>query len=309
MGPDEFHEKLPDSDEGGLSDNAYTNIMVVWCMERAFNILDQLEIEERKSVVEKISLHKEELVKWRDITSNIHVSVNEDHIIEQFNGYFDLKELDWDAYREKYDNIHRMDRILKAEGKSPDAYKVSKQADVLMTYFNLDESEVHRILKKLGHKVPEDMLKRNFDYYLARTSHGSTLSRVVHSYLAEMTGDEKMCWDLYLEALSSDYVDIQGGTTGEGIHVGVMGGTVLSAISVFGGLNWQGDALRIQPDLPGNWKEMKFNFSFRGGFYKFHITHEKIKVSYYSEKQEEVRIFIRGMKFVLNHRKEIEAVL
>ena len=47
---------------------------------------------------------------------------------------------------------------------------------------------------------------------------------------------------MYMEALSSDFVDIQGGTTGEGIHVGVMGGTVLNAFTTFGGLNWHGDA-------------------------------------------------------------------
>ena len=27
MGPDEFHEKYQDTDEGGLKDNAYTNLM------------------------------------------------------------------------------------------------------------------------------------------------------------------------------------------------------------------------------------------------------------------------------------------
>lgn len=30
MGPDEFHEKYADAQEGGLKDNAYTNLMVAW---------------------------------------------------------------------------------------------------------------------------------------------------------------------------------------------------------------------------------------------------------------------------------------
>jgi trehalose/maltose hydrolase-like predicted phosphorylase len=42
----------------------------------------------------------------------------------------DLEELDWEFYREKYGDIHRLDRILKAEGKSPDNYKLAKQADL-----------------------------------------------------------------------------------------------------------------------------------------------------------------------------------
>ncbi len=309
MGPDEFHEKLPDDEEGGVKDNAYTNIMVVWCMKHAFDIMDQLDLDERKRVVDKIVLKKEELVKWKDISSNMNVNINEDGIIEQFEGYFGLKELNWDKYREKYDDIHRMDRILKAEGKSPDDYKVAKQADVLMTYYNIDPSEVHSLLKEMGYKVSGDMLKKNFDYYLERTSHGSTLSRVVHAYLAKLTGNNTMCWDMYLDALQSDYVDIQGGTTAEGIHMGVMGGTVLSAISIFAGLNWQAEALRLDPDLPQGWKEIKFSFRFKGGDYFFTIGNKKVKVAYKSENTDEVRIFIRGMKFVLSNDKIIETEL
>ncbi len=36
MGPDEFHEKYPGSEEGGLKDNTYTNIMVVWTLSKGF---------------------------------------------------------------------------------------------------------------------------------------------------------------------------------------------------------------------------------------------------------------------------------
>ena len=35
MGPDEFHEKYPGADEGGLRNNAYTNVMVAWICETA----------------------------------------------------------------------------------------------------------------------------------------------------------------------------------------------------------------------------------------------------------------------------------
>ena len=36
-----------------------------------------------------------------------------DGIISQFEGYNELEELDWDAYRAKYGNIQRLDRILR----------------------------------------------------------------------------------------------------------------------------------------------------------------------------------------------------
>ncbi len=30
MGPDEFHERYPGAETGGLRNNAYTNVMVAW---------------------------------------------------------------------------------------------------------------------------------------------------------------------------------------------------------------------------------------------------------------------------------------
>ena len=48
-------------------------------------------------------------------------------IISQFEGYEALEELDWDGYRAKYGNIQRLDRILRAEGKDPNRYKIAKR--------------------------------------------------------------------------------------------------------------------------------------------------------------------------------------
>ena len=51
MGPDEFHEKYPDSEEGGLKNNAYTNILAVWVIDKALTILnDLLSPGERKTM-------------------------------------------------------------------------------------------------------------------------------------------------------------------------------------------------------------------------------------------------------------------
>ena len=33
MGPDEYHEGYPDSDEQGLRNNTYTNVMAVWVLQ------------------------------------------------------------------------------------------------------------------------------------------------------------------------------------------------------------------------------------------------------------------------------------
>jgi len=278
MGPDEFHEQYPDATEGGIKDNAYINLMVAWALGKSRVILGIIGADAAAKLMNTIGLTESELAKWDEISGKLKLCINSDGIIAQYDGYFGLKELDWDLYKKKYGNIYRMDRILKSENLSPDEYKVAKQADMLMTFYNLDKEEVDGILQKLGYSLPADYLQRNLDYYLQRTSHGSTLSRVVHSKLALMAGNQDLSWQLYSEALASDFNDIQGGTTGEGIHAGVMAGTVLIALTVYAGINCNGEILRIHPQLPEEWNSMNFGLNFKGVQFELHIDNKKVKV-------------------------------
>lgn len=273
MGPDEFHEKYPDSEEGGLKDNAYTNLMVAWMFGKAKSLSDEFNLQNLSYKIEE-----KELGIWEEIVHNLRLVTNDEGIIAQYDRYFDLKELDWDGYRKKYGNVYRMDRLLKAEGKTPDEYKVAKQADTLMTFYNLEKEEVDEILGKMGVKLPADYVEKNLKYYLARTSHGSTLSRVVHAHLANLVGDNKLGWELYLDALTSDYQDIQGGTTAEGIHSGVMAGTVWIAITTFGGLSLHGEFPVFRPNLPDHWEKVSYGFDFRGNEYEAEVSRDKLRI-------------------------------
>jgi beta-phosphoglucomutase family hydrolase len=297
MGPDEFHEKYQDTDEGGLKDNAYTNLMVAWMLEKAGELLEKLDNGKKDALLERLRITEGETERWNDIASRINLVISPEGIISQYDGYFDLKELDFEEYRKKYHNIYRMDRLLKAEGKSPDEYKVAKQADTLMTFYNLSREETDKILERLDYHLPEDYLVRNLEYYLARTSHGSTLSRVVHAQLANITGDHQLSWELYLDALTSDYSDIQGGTTAEGIHAGVMAGTVWVALASFAGLNLHGEFPRFDPNLPGHWRKISFFFNFRGDDYECEITKSCVRIRIDRENEGVAMVGIRDKDF------------
>lgn len=170
MGPDEFHEQYPRSHEHGLRNNAYTNLMVVWLLDRSYQMLKNIRGVFRKKITKTLGITDELLRRWRDISHNMavpfHIGPQNKSIISQFEGYEHLKELDWEQYRSKYPNIGRMDRILKAEGDSPDNYKLSKQADVCMLFYLLTPKELHDILFNLGYKIPETFIQDNVDYYL-----------------------------------------------------------------------------------------------------------------------------------------------
>ena len=158
------------------------------------------------------------------MSRKMFVSFHGDGLISQFEGYEDLEELDWDHYREKYGNIQRLDRILRAEGDDPDKYKLTKQADAVMLFL-FPEDELKRIFERLGYDYAPEMVRENVEYYDHRTSHGSTLSFIAHAgILADL--DPESSWERYMVALESDVGDVQGGTTQEGIHMGVMAGTL-----------------------------------------------------------------------------------
>ncbi len=84
------------------------------------------------------------------------VPFHDDGIISQFEGYEELEELDWDAYREKHGNIQRLDRILRAEGDDPDRYKLAKQADTVMLFFLFYRRELQRLFARLGYELEPD---------------------------------------------------------------------------------------------------------------------------------------------------------
>jgi trehalose/maltose hydrolase-like predicted phosphorylase len=259
MGPDEFHEKMPLADEAGYTDNAYTNVLIVWTLRTCLKIIDLLPDGQARRIMKKAGIGRKSLDRWRDIVKKMNVIISEDGIIEQFEGYFGLKELDWEHYKRKYGNIHRMDRILKAEGKSPNEYKVAKQADVLMLFYLFRLEEIKDIFRDLGYGFSMRKLRKNYDYYLKRTSHGSTLSKVVHCYLAHILGIKKQTWKWYLDVLDSDIHDVQGGTTPEGIHTGVMGGSIDILLRGFAGIEIIDGVLCVDPKMPARIRTFRFS--------------------------------------------------
>jgi trehalose/maltose hydrolase-like predicted phosphorylase len=262
MGPDEFHEKYPGAQEAGLRNNAYTNVMVAWLCGLACEVLSLLPASRADALRTRLEISEEELRLWQDMSRRMFVPFHDDGIISQFEGYEELQELDWDRYRERYGNIQRLDRILHAEGDDPDRYKISKQADVVMLFYLLSPGALRGVFERLGYDYLPDTAERNIAYYDRRTSHGSTLSFV--TFAGVLTAlDPESSWERFLVALRSDFEDIQGGTTREGIHMGVMAGTVDLMQRAYPGIEIRDGVLHFQPRLPGAVKQVQFRMQFQ----------------------------------------------
>jgi len=277
MGPDEFHDAYPWRDRPGLDNNAYTNVMVAWLLRRALEALDRVGPDRGSELRETLALDQAEFDAWDEISRKLYVPLRDDGIIDQFEGYDRLEEFDWDGYRRKYGDIHRLDRLLEAEGDSVNRYKASKQADVLMLFYLFSAEELAALFRQLGYPFAGEMIPRNIDYYLQRTSNGSTLSNIVHSWVLARA-NRPGSWEILKQALESDIADVQGGTTPEGIHLGAMAGTVDLIQLGQTGLEIRDDLLRLNPCLPPELRRLALRVRYRGHWLDIDIGCDRMTV-------------------------------
>jgi trehalose/maltose hydrolase-like predicted phosphorylase len=262
IGPDEFHTGYDHRPFGGVDNNAYTNVMATWTIRRALEALEVLRPPDRRRLLETLSLDDEELTAWDHVASRMYVPFR-DGIISQFDGYEDLRELDWTRYRTTYGDIGRMDRILEAEGDDVNRFQVTKQADVLMLFYLMSADELAELFEFMGYEFVGAQIPRTIDYYIQRTSHGSTLSSVVHTWvLARANRAEASSY--FRDALSSDVADRQRGTTAEGIHLAAMAGSVDLLQRCYTGLELRSDRLVLGPMLPDTLGTLTFTMVYRG---------------------------------------------
>jgi beta-phosphoglucomutase family hydrolase len=277
MGPDEFHEGYPNSAKPGLNNNAYTNVMAVWVLWRALDVLDILPEIRRAELIAWLGLSAQEIERWTDISRRMCLPFHGDGLISQFEGYEDLAELDWEHYRTRYGNIQRLDLILEAENDSANRYKVSKQADVLMLFYLFSAEELGALFKRLGYPFENETIQRNVAYYDSRSSHGSTLSRVVHAWVLARS-DRPRAMRYFEEALQSDLSDIQQGTSAEGVHLGAMAGTVDLVQRALMGIEATEDILRLNPQLPQDVRRFEMRMRYRGHSLDLWLTSNALTV-------------------------------
>lgn len=304
MGPDEFHEAYPRTSIGGLSDNAYTNIMLVWSLNWLLDLRKNDEVD-FAAVCAEVDFDQLLLQKASDVAGNLALFIDDAGVIEQYQNYFSLKNLNLADYREKYGDIHRIDRILKSEDKSSNDYQVNKQADTLMAVYNLGEKMMQQLVAQLGYQLPKNWLRHNRDYYLARTVHGSTVSRPVFAMIDVVLGELDHALKYLITAIKSDFDDIQGGTTAEGIHTGVMGGTLSVIEHAFAGVKFYDRHVIVEPKIPHNWSYLSFAQRFQGALIRFTFQNNTLCV----EADRDICIIVQENKIHLSANREARIVL
>jgi trehalose/maltose hydrolase-like predicted phosphorylase/beta-phosphoglucomutase-like phosphatase (HAD superfamily) len=292
VGPDEFHDAYPNADRPGIDNNAYTNVMVVWLMRRAIDTVALLRGYYSLGLISTLGVEAAEIERWTDITSKMFVPFH-DGVISQFEGYERLAEFDWDAYRNRYGDIGRLDLILEAEGDSPNRYRLSKQADTLMLFYLLSADELRELLAGLGYPLTPETILNTIDYYLARTSHGSTLSRIVDAWVLARS-DRQRSWSAFTEALTADVSDRASSSTAEGIHLGAMAATLDIVQRCYTGLEAREGVLWLNPRLPNELASIELNLLYRQQWLTLRITDDEVRITADSCPVGPIRIGVGG---------------
>lgn len=244
IGPDEYHDHV--------DNNAFTNRMVAWHLQRALDVLAWLESNAPQRANELkigLNLSTERLAKWREIIPNMLVLHNQETgLIEQFTGFFQLAEVEWELYEVR---TASMQSLFGIEGAN--ARQVLKQPDVIL------------LLCLLQDQFSTKEWNANWDFYVPRTDHsfGSSLGPAIHCWAACIMEQPELAYDFFTLAARADLDDVRG-NAGEGIHAASAGGIWQAAVFGFGGLRINGTEYTTKPCLPAHWRRLAFKFYLHG---------------------------------------------
>lgn len=253
IGPDEYHEDV--------HNNAYTNLLASWNLRIAADQVDRMRrIHRRSHLLRHFGVAEEEVAYWRRVADGLAGSVARDGLVEQFDGFFRLKDADpgrlsvvgyEGSEHERMDEIH--------------ASRILKQADVLMLP-----------LMRPG-LLPKRVVRRNWDYYEPRTTHDSSLSPAVHSIVASDLGLRGKAYAYFRRSAGIDLEDVMGNAE-MGLHLAAMGGTWQAVMRGFLGLTSERGMPKVLRRLPRAWKRVATHVRHRKQWYAIEVTHEAARV-------------------------------
>jgi kojibiose phosphorylase len=168
--------------------------------------------------------------------------------------------------------------------------QVIKQADVLMTLALF--SDIFNAKTK----------SINYDFYISRTIHKSSLSAPTHALMACEVGDLHRAYSLFNVSLRTDISNLYGNTP-EGIHAASLGGTWQALIFGFAGVAIKHNELYINPRIPRSWRKLIFSLAWRETLVKLEITNDLIKVKVSSKKLKKIKLGIFNKLAVIKTNK------
>jgi trehalose/maltose hydrolase-like predicted phosphorylase len=233
IGPDEYHETV--------DDNAYTNGMARWNLERAADAITTFKERhcDWAKLAARLNLAGDEPASWRHMAARLVTGFNPDTgLFEQFEGYSKLKEVDTAGHRGE---LIAIDVWLGREGVRRS--KVIKQADVVA------------LSALLWDQWPRAIHEANFRYYEPRTAHGSSLSPAFHALVAARLDDGALALGYLRQAAEIDLAN-NTGHAASGVHMAALSGLWQAVVFGIIGIRTGEEGIGLDPHLPPGWTEL-----------------------------------------------------
>lgn len=283
VGPDEYKEHV--------DDNAFTNYMAAWNIRKAMEYCSELKQNKPElyaRLAEKLELERVERL-WQEKLPRLYLpKPREDGVIPQDRTYLTLKNIDLTKYKTQQ-NIGSIYRDYNQEQICH--MQVSKQADILIMFMLLEN------------QFNAEVKRANWNYYEPRTLHDSSLSLSTHCILANDMGNETLAYELFRRASEID-AGPNMKSSDAGIHAASIAGIWQSVVFGFGGLRMLEGRLRINPNLPKQWKKLSFWFYWQGQKVHVEITRECLKLTNQTATAP-VELTVRGQAYTLTDRLEV----
>ena len=161
-------------------------------------------------------------------------------------------------------------------------HQVCKQADTVLAHFLFEEG------------VPEDALRRSYEYYEKITTHDSSLSSCVFGVMASRLGFAEKAYGYFLDTLRTDLDNVHGNTR-DGLHTANLGGVWLSLVCGFAGMRLNADGLHFSFSLPEQWKGYSFRIRYRGSILRICVERGQVEIEL--ESGDAVSVSICGVRF------------
>ena len=256
IGTDEYHEDV--------RNNAYTNRLVQWHLEKAIAVYEWLQqtVPAREiELAQKLQLTPGHLLSFHKTISRMYIPYNSKTLlIEQFEGFFALQDLNLSNYEPRTKSIQTVLGMAVTNQS-----QVIKQPDVLMLLYLLFNTP------EFANR--QDILHENWNYYTPRTDsdYGSSLGSSVQAILAAAL-DKSV--DAYQHFMQAALIDLKNtfGNTEDGIHAASAGGIWQALIFGFGGIQLTENGPIATPHLPPHWTRLKFKLNWRGTWHNFDLS-------------------------------------
>jgi kojibiose phosphorylase len=237
--------------------------MAQWNLETAEKVAQLLAERQPaawRGLSRRLGVDADELHVWLHVARNLYTGFDEKTgLFEQFQGYFQLEEIDLAAFPQRtapIDVLLGRERIQRSQ--------IIKQPDVVMLIYLLWE------------RLPPQVRRVNFDYYEPRCGHGSSLSPAIHALVAARLGNLTLAERSFRQTAEIDLANNMGNAAG-GIHAAAMGGLWQAAAFGFAGLHLFKNGPEQHPHLPADWRKLSTQFQWRGQWYQLTLPEGREK--------------------------------